>query len=124
LNLPILMTGSTRGLLGDAFVTRRLCQVRVAGIHGAVNLHELRGQTASAEWLAFRGVYEAALLMYEAQQCLQACHMLLPLLAPSKAGVYDHATLKLMKRSWSCLETPPDPFDPVLELSRKHYHGS
>jgi hypothetical protein len=32
---------------------------------------------------------------------------------------YDTPTIKLMRRAWGCLEAPPDPFDPVLELSIK-----
>ena len=61
LKVPVLITGSTRAELGDAFATRRLCQVRVVGIHGAVELYELHGETASPEWLADRDAYEKAL---------------------------------------------------------------
>jgi len=115
--VPILLTGSTRELLGEGFVTRRLCQVRVVGIQGAVTLFELHGETASPEWLAFRDRYESALALYESRQWLQTCQALLPLLEPGQdARAYDHATLKLMKQSWAHLETPPDAFEPVLEL--------
>ncbi len=58
---PILITGSTRAQLGDAFAVRRLCQVRVVGIQGAVDLYELHGETASQEWSADRDVFEKAL---------------------------------------------------------------
>ena len=27
--------------------------------------------------------------------------------------------LKLMRRAWECLETRPDPFDPIIEVSTK-----
>ena len=27
--------------------------------------------------------------------------------------------LKLMRRAWECLETRPDPFDPIIEVSGK-----
>jgi adenylate cyclase len=119
LKVPILLTGSTRQQLGNAFVTRRLCQVRVVGIHHAVDLFELRNQ-APPEWIAYRDTYEAALTMYEARQWLKTCQILLPLLERSQVtGEFDHATLKLMKRSWSCLETPPEQFDPVMELTTK-----
>ncbi len=120
LKVPVLLTGSTRALLGDALVTRRLCQVRVVGIHGEVDLYELYGATAGPEWLGFRDTYEAALALYESRQWLKTCQTLLPLLERSQGnGGYDHATLKLMKRSWSCLEAPPEPFDPVMELTSK-----
>ena len=58
LKTPILITGSTRAQIGDAFAMRRLCQVRVVGIQGAVDLYELHGETASPEWLADRDAYE------------------------------------------------------------------
>jgi adenylate cyclase len=120
LKVPVLITGSTRAQIGDAFPVRRLCQVRVVGIQEPVDLYELHGTTASPEWLAFRDSYEAALALYESQQWLKTCQTLLPLLertAPSES--FDHTTLKLMKRSWSCLETPPEHFDPVLDLTSK-----
>lgn len=121
LQVPILLTGSTRELLGATeFCTRRLCQVRVVGIQGAVSLCELHGTTANPAWVAYRDIYEAALAQFEARQWLKCCQLLLPLLEHSPtAGAYDHATLKLMRRSWGCLEAPPDPFEPVLELSSK-----
>ena len=120
LNTPILITGPTRAQLGDAFAVRRLCQVRVVGIQGAVDLYELHGETASVEWMADRDAYEKALGLYESRQWLKTCQTLLPLLEKAEhSGVYDVPTLKLMNRSWACLEAPPDPFDPVLELSSK-----
>ncbi|MCI0457328.1 MAG: adenylate/guanylate cyclase domain-containing protein [Gemmataceae bacterium] len=120
LKVPVLITGSTRAQLGEAFALRRLCRVRVVGIQEPVDLYELHGETASAEWLAFRDSYEAALALYEAQQWLPCCERLLPLLVQAGPSArYDHATLKLMKRSWACLEDPPEQFDQVLELSSK-----
>ena len=120
LKTPVLITGSTRAQIGDAFAVRRLCQVRVVGIQGAVDLYELHGETASPEWLADRDAYEKALGLYESRQWLKTCQTLLPLLEKAEQiGVYDVPTLKLMNRSWACLEAPPDPFDPVLELSSK-----
>ena len=44
----------------------------------------------------------------------------MPLLdAESQRTVYDTPTLKLMRRAWECLETRPDPFDPIIEVSTK-----
>src|SRR5439155_2452425 len=50
LKVPILLTGSTRALLGDDFALRRLCKVRVVGIHEPVDLYELCGTACAAEW--------------------------------------------------------------------------
>jgi adenylate cyclase len=118
--VPVLVTGSTWAQLDNSFVTRRLCQVRVLGIQGVVDLYELRGESASPEWLASRDAYEAALALYESRQWLKTCQTLLPLLEQTQErGEHDNATLKLMKRSWACLEAPGEPFDPVLDLTSK-----
>jgi len=120
LNVPALITGSTRAQVGDAFATRRLCQVRVFGIQSPVDLYELHGQTASPEWLAFRDTYEKALALFENRQWLETCQLVLPLLERAKqSGQYDQPTLKLANRSLACLASPPDPFDPVVDLSGK-----
>jgi adenylate cyclase len=119
LHIPILITRSTRDLTDSAFATRRLCQVRVVGIQEPVNLFELHGLVASAEWRSFCDTYENALGSFEKGDWLQACQMLLPLLERSRGDGHDQPTLKLMNRSWSCLESPPETFVPVLELSTK-----
>lgn len=113
-SIPILITGFTRNLLGDALSTRRLCQVRVVGIAGAVELYELHGASDSPEWRSFRDVYETGLKLFETGQWSKAGQMLLPLL---EFG--DKPTLRLMNRALKCLEEPPDPFDPVEDLSSK-----
>jgi adenylate cyclase len=120
LGIPVLITGSTRAQLGNALITRRLCQVRVVGIAGAVELYELQGDTAPPTWMSRRDTYESALALYEGRQWSKACQTLLPLLelADNQTG-FDNPTLKLMRRAWECLESPPETFDPVLELSSK-----
>jgi adenylate cyclase len=120
LGMPVLITGSTRAQLGNVLMTRRLCQVRVVGIAGAVELYELQGETASPDWLTRRDRYENALALFEARQWAKACQTLLPLLELTEHQThYDNPTLKLMRRAWECLESLPDPFDPVLELYSK-----
>lgn len=115
--VPVLITGATRALVGDGFATRRLCQVRVVGIKEPVDLFELNGERAEPEWLAFRDNYEQALAQYESRNWFQTCQTLLPLLEAGKQK--DVAAVKLMRRTWGCLESPPDPFDPVMELTSK-----
>jgi adenylate cyclase len=112
--VPILITGFTRKLISDALSTRRLCQVRVVGIGGAVELYELHGDSASPEWKSFRDAYETGLNLFETRQWSKAGQTLLPLL---EFG--DKPTLRLMNRALKCLEEPPDPFDPVEDLLSK-----
>jgi adenylate cyclase len=120
LGLSLVITGSTREGLPDSFATRRLCQARVQGMQNPVTLYELKGEPVSPEWLMRRDTYETALALYESGHWCKACQTLLPLLELDEIrGGYDHLTLKIMRRAWECLESSPDPFDPVLELGTK-----
>ena len=120
LRLPLLITSSTRGMLPDAMQTRRLGNVRLAGITEPEVLYELHGELAAPEWLARRDAYEAALAQFEAQQWLQAFHRLLPIVGTSDdPSRCDGPTVALMRRTWECLEAPPQPFDAIVEVIGK-----
>ena len=114
----ILLTGATRALLPPTFATRRLCKTRVVNVSGAVDLYELGGEAASAEWRACRDAYENALTLYEAGRWAEACRALDPLLAGA-AGNYDIPALDLLSRAVGCLKAPPEVFDPVVVLGSK-----
>src|SRR5207302_5439499 len=106
--------------LGNEFATRRLGLVRVVGIRSSFDLYELHGEAASPEWLAFRDLYEQALSLYENGQWLQACQALLRQLEEmGDRARYDRPTLRLVKQAFSCLESPPDPFDPSIDFMSK-----
>jgi adenylate cyclase len=66
LRTTCLMTGETRGAMGDHLVTRRLGRFRLKGFEKAVEVHELVGwpteRTASTAW---RSTFEKALKAYE-----------------------------------------------------------
>jgi adenylate cyclase len=120
LGLPLLITGPARDLLPPVFATRRLGQVRLPGVRDPVILHELHGKAASEEWLMRRNAYEAALVFYETRQWGRACQTLMPLLEEATPDAhFDKPVLKLMRRAWECLETPPEVFDPIIEVSTK-----
>jgi adenylate cyclase len=120
LGLPLLITGSTREQLQSNYPTRRLGQVRLPGVKEPVVLFELHGIEPPQEWLALRDGYEAALTQFEAGQWSRACQTLIPLLASSEQpDHYDTSMLKLMRRAWECLEAPPNPFEPIIEVSSK-----
>jgi adenylate cyclase len=115
-HLPLLVTGPIRDCLPPTFATRRLGQIRLAGLVDAVTLFELHGESASPEWLVRRDAYEQALHLYETGQWSKACQELIPLLDLSQGDSrYDAPTLTLMRRATECLETPPEDFDPVLD---------
>jgi adenylate cyclase len=118
LGVSVLITGSTRQLLGSSFATRRLCRARVVGISGDVDLHELHAEAASANWQARSESYERALELHEAGRWSEACQVLLPSLA-SGGGTFDLPGLTLLGRAAECLKAPPARFDGVLELRSK-----
>ena len=120
LGLPLLITASTRERLPATLLTRRIGRVVLPGVREPVVAYELFGEHGSPEWLSRRDTYEAALTLYEGGQWSRACQTLMPLLdAEGRGSVYDAPTLKLMRRAWECLETRPDPFDPIIEVSTK-----
>ena len=118
LGVPALLTGWTRALLDDALPTRRLCRVRVAGIDAPTDLYELHPGDPTAEWLAMRDAYEAALLLCENGEWAEACSVLYPVLRP-RSGEFDKPTLGLLARSVDCLRSPQDKHDPVIDLKVK-----
>ena len=120
LGLPLLITASTRDRLPATLLTRRIGRVVLPGVRDPVVAYELFGEHASPEWLNRRDTYETALTLFEAGQWSRACQTLMPLLdSESQRTVHDTPTLKLMRRAWECLETRPDPFDPIIEVSTK-----
>jgi adenylate cyclase len=120
LGLPLLITASTRERLPGTLLTRRIGRVVLPGVREPVVAYELFGEHGSPEWLSRRDIYETALALFEGGQWARACQTLMPLLdAEGRGTVYDAPTLKLMRRAWECLETRPDPFDPIIAVSSK-----
>jgi adenylate cyclase len=118
--IPILVSGLTHARLPNTFATRRLCQVRVVGTAEAVVIYELQGETATPEWMTQRDTYEAALALYEAGEWAKASQTLVPLLQQAgQQARYDKPTLRLLRCAGECLETAPEVFDPVMELTTK-----
>jgi len=118
LGVPMLITGSTFAQLGGTFATRRLCCVRVIGIAGAVDLHELSSDTITPEWQSKRDAYEQALTLYESGNWNDVPGALYAVLA-GQAGRYDVPSLALLGRAIECIKSPPEQFDSVVELDRK-----
>jgi adenylate cyclase len=118
LGVPVLITNTTRALIGESFATRRLCKVRVVGIHGAVDFYELHAETGAEDWLAHRNAYEAALTQFEAGQFGAACRNVYPLLA-NQEGTYDMPCLNLVTRAVEAIKNPPEKFDGIYELTSK-----
>jgi adenylate cyclase len=116
--IPILITRSTRELLGDAFATRRICKVRVVGMQHAVDLYELHAETAPPEWLRRRDAYEAALALFEDQKLSAACREIYSLLA-SQGEQLDIPSLNIASRAVEYQKSPPESFDSTWMLTSK-----
>jgi adenylate cyclase len=115
LGIPLLISGSTRAMVGEAFATRRLCRARLAGIAGATDLYELHAENASEEWLERRAAYEKGLALYEAGAWDEAFQTLYPL--GLSQGGHDGPSLTLIARVVQAMRSPPNPFDPVIDLT-------
>jgi adenylate cyclase len=119
MGVPLLITGSTKALMSDSFATRRLCKVRVVGIHGAVDMFELRSADAVApEWQTLKEGYEHALALFEAGNFSSALRALYGLLSKQEDH-HDVPSLNLIGRAVEFLKSPPEHFDGILELSSK-----
>jgi adenylate cyclase len=118
LGVAILVTRATREALGPSFGTRRLCQARVVGIAGALDLHELHAENPGEAWCLRRDAYEAALSVYEEGRFAEACRKIYPLLSTHE-GQEDIPCLTLIARAVERLKNPQPAFDPVLELTSK-----
>jgi len=115
LKVPTIVTGSTRKLLDDSFLTRRLCRVRVVNIVEPVDLFELDcgGEPLQRERFAH---YEDALAAFDAGEFSTAAKVLGNLLA---AWPGDGPSLVLLSRAVDCMIREPREFSPVWELPGK-----
>jgi adenylate cyclase len=117
LKVPLILTGSTRQHLGDAFAARRLCKARLAGVVDAVDLYELHDGSDAPAWCARRDTYERALGLYESGDWAGACQALNPLVTDMTQQ--DEPTLALLVRAADALRTPPEEFDGVFDFPVK-----
>ena len=115
LKVPAIVTGSTRRLLDDSFLARRLCRVRVVNIVEPVDLYELDcgGEATCRERFAR---YEEALAAFDAGEFSTAAKVLGNLLATWPG---DGPALVLLSRAVDCMIREPRDFSPVWELPGK-----
>lgn len=117
-SLPVLITGSTKAQLSDAFAVRRLCQVRVVGIASAVELYELCTDVPDAKWLARRESYERALASYEAGNC-QDTIKCLETLTGDASHREDVPSTVLLAKAGAHARQASAKFDSVFDLETK-----
>jgi adenylate cyclase len=113
----ILIGPRTHALVSDAFETRELDRVRVAGKHEAVAIHELLGRKGeiSPRKLEVCGLYAEGLALWraarfsEAREVFARAVALDPEDAPSRA---------LLARCDRYVASPPPAFDGVVDLDK------
>ena len=113
LKVPIIVTGSTRELLDDSFVVRRLCRVRLVNIATPVDLYELDCTGHRQEMF---GEYGAALAAFDAGDFSAATKLLGNLLVTWPG---DGPALVLLSRAVDCMIREPHDFSSVWELPGK-----
>lgn len=119
MGVPILISGSTKSLVGSTFATRRIRKIRVVGINEPVDIYQLHSEVSSIEWRSDTDVYESALKHYEAKEFGPACRDLYPLIANQKEN-YDAPSLSLMAKAIEYLRKPPfAAFNGVEDLESK-----
>jgi len=115
LRVPMLVTGATRRLVGEEFLARRLCSVRVVNIAEPVELHELDCTDDPSRREAFAR-YEEALGAFDAGNFGTAARLLGNLLAMTPG---DGPALVLLSRAVDCMIREPADVSPVWELPGK-----
>jgi adenylate cyclase len=108
---PLLVTAATRRRLGDNFVARRVCRVRLMNIEEAVDLYEV--DTVSSGRGAFFRASEAALDALEAGDFAGAARLAGEPLATDHRR--DGPLLLVLSRAATHLMADGDDFDPVWE---------
>lgn len=111
----LLITGATQAKLGDGFLTRRLCQVRVFNIAKPVDLYQLV-PPGSPDWPEAKTVYESALVEFENRRFSQAAKLLGNWRMQHGA---DAPALLLLHRTVQAMVEEKTDFDPVWQLSGK-----
>jgi adenylate cyclase len=115
LDVPLLITGSTKEALANGFDTRRLCRARVVNIAETVELYEV-ARPGATYWPGLQERYEDALARFEKEDCRPAARILANLLAEFPE---DGPALVLLHRAVRRLVEKCDPFDPVWEAPGK-----
>jgi adenylate cyclase len=99
LNADLIITGSTKALIGDHFRARRLCQVQVVNIDQPVDLYELPVDPTDS-WDDLVARYQEALQRFENQKFREAAKILGQIF---QNYADDGPSLALLARSVNCL---------------------
>jgi len=115
LRVPLMVTGSTRRLLDDSFLVRRLCSVQVVNIVEPVDLYEL-DCTGTDERRTLFAAYDDARSAFDEGRFNAAARALGDVLARFPS---DGPALLLLSRAVDTMLAEPRDFSPVWRLPGK-----
>lgn len=111
----LVITGTTKKKLTEAFHARRLATVRVKNMPDSVELHELVPERLAA-WLDVRRSYEFALEEFEQRRFREALKTLGNILAQHPD---DGPSAVLLSRTVNMILSEANQFDPIWDLPGK-----
>ena len=118
LGVAILITNSSAELIGDEFMLREVCQVRVVGIQQPATVFELQDLQVKPLWIRNKNVYEDALECYCDRQFTE-CISMLERVMETTGFIDDRPSLLLSLWAHEGLEGDPADFDSVYNLDAK-----
>jgi adenylate cyclase len=118
LGVPILITDSSEELLGDEFLVREVCQVRVVGIKQPATVFELQDLQVHMQWRRNKEVYEEALACFRDRE-FSECISMLERVMETTGFIDDRPSLLLSLWAHEATEGDLKNFDPVYNLDGK-----
>ncbi|MBT6846068.1 MAG: adenylate/guanylate cyclase domain-containing protein, partial [Planctomycetaceae bacterium] len=118
LGVSILITDRSQQLIGDEFLVREVCQVRVVGIQQAATVFELQDLQVKAQWRRNKEIYENALVCFCNRQFAE-CIAILERVMETTGFIDDRPSLLLSLWAHEGLGGDPEKFDPVYNLDAK-----
>ena len=118
LGVSILITDSSQELIGDEFLLREVCQVRVVGIKQPATVFELQDLQVAAQWRRNKEVYESALACFCDRQFTE-CIAMLERVMETTGFIDDRPSLLLSLWAHEGIEADPEKFDFVYNLDTK-----
>jgi len=118
LGVSILITDSSEELIGDEFLLREVCQVRVVGIQQPATVFELQDLQVESQWKRHKEVYESALACFCDRQFTE-CIGMLERVMETTGYIDDRPSLLLSLWAHEAIEVDPEKFDSVYNLDAK-----
>ena len=118
LGVSILITDSSKELIGEEFLLREVCQVRVVGIQQPATVFELQDMRVTAQWRRNKEVYESALACFCKRQFTE-CIAMLERVIETTGFIDDRPSLLLSLWAHAGMESDPEKFDSVYNLDAK-----